>query len=249
MATSDFQGKVAFVTGGGSGIGEATVKMLAARGAKVLVADIDVKNGRRVAAEVGNDAAFYEVDTSNPGQVEAMVAETVERFGGVDVAVNNAGIGGPSAATGEYPLDGWRQVLAVNLDGVFYGIRYAIPKMLARGGGSIVNVSSILGSVAFANAPAYVAAKHGVLGLTKTAAVEYAPQGVRVNAVGPAFIKTPLIEANLDDDMQKLVAGMHPIGRLGRAEEVAALIAFLASDAASFITGSYHLVDGAYTAK
>lgn len=249
MRTYDFSGKVALVTGGGSGIGEASAKAFAAGGANVLIADIAEANGQRVAAEIGPAAAFFAADTSNPEHAEAMVAAAVERFGGLDIAVNNAGIGGPSAPTGEYPLDGWRKVIAVNLDGVFYGMRFQIPAMLERGGGSIVNLASILGSVAFASAPAYTASKHGVVGLTKTAALEYSGKGIRVNAVGPGFIKTPLVDAHLDDDVQGVLAGMHPVGRLGRAKEVAALITFLASDDASFISGSYHLVDGGFTAQ
>ncbi|MFU8888392.1 MAG: SDR family NAD(P)-dependent oxidoreductase [Trueperaceae bacterium] len=249
MRTYDFSGKVALVTGGGSGIGAASAKAFAAGGAKVLIADIDEANGQRIADEIGANAAFFAADTTKPEHGEATVARAVERFGGLDIAVNNAGIGGPSAPTGEYPLDGWRKVIAVNLDGVFYGMRYQIPAMLERGGGSIVNLASILGSVAFANASAYTAAKHGVIGLTKTAALEYSGQGIRVNAVGPGFIKTPLVDANLDEDVQSTLAGMHPVGRLGRAEEVAALITFLASDDAAFVSGSYHLVDGGFTAQ
>jgi NAD(P)-dependent dehydrogenase (short-subunit alcohol dehydrogenase family) len=249
VAPYDFTGKVALVTGGGSGIGEASAKAFAAGGAKVVIADLDDANGQRVAREIGEAATFVHADTSNPEHCEAMVQKAVDAFGGLDVAVNNAGIGGPQAPTGEYPIDGWRKTLGVNLDGVFYGMRYQIPAMLKRGGGAIVNLASILGSVGFANSSAYVASKHAVVGLTKNAALEYSAQGIRVNSVGPGFIKTPLIDANLDADAQQFLVGMHPIGRLGRAEEVAALVTFLASDQASFITGSYHLVDGGYTAQ
>ena len=215
----------------------------------MLIADIDVENGQRVANEIGDAALFFEIDTSSAEQNEAMVQKAVDAFGGLDIAVNNAGIGGPQAPTGEYPLDGWRQVIGINLDGVFYGMRYQIPAMLNRGGGSIVNMASILGSVGFATSPAYVAAKHAVVGLSKNAAIEYSAKGIRVNSIGPGFIRTPLIESALDEATLEMLAGMHPIGRLGRPEEVAALVAFLASDDASFITGSYNLVDGAYTSQ
>lgn len=252
MATYDYQDRVAIVTGGGSGIGEAVSMTLAANGAAVVVADFDRAGGERVVKEIeaiGGKALFLEIDVSQPDQVESMVAATLDAYGRLDVAVNNAGIGGPSAPVGEYPLDGWKQVTGVNLDGVFYGLRYEIPAMLESGGGSIVNIASILGSVGFANAPAYVAAKHGVVGLSKVAAMEYSAQGIRVNSVGPGFIRTPLLDANLDAATLDAIAGMHPIQRLGTAQEVADLVAFLGSDAASFCTGGYYLVDGAYTAQ
>jgi NAD(P)-dependent dehydrogenase (short-subunit alcohol dehydrogenase family) len=252
MPTYDYENKVAIVTGGGSGIGEAVAKTLAANGAKVVVADYDQAGGKRVTKEIdaeGGVATFMLVDVSQALEVETMVAKTVETYGALHVSVNNAGIGGPSAPVGEYPLDGWHEVIGVNLDGVFYGMRYEIPAMLESGGGSIVNMASILGAVAFGNAPAYVAAKHGVVGLTKTAAIEYAARGIRVNSVGPGFIATPLLDANLDAATLGVIAGMHPIQRLGTAQEVADLVAFLGSDAASFCTGGYYLVDGAYTAQ
>ena len=163
--------------------------------------------------------------------------------------VNNAGIGGEQAATADYSLESWNQVIAINLSGVFYGTKYAIPAILASGGGAICNIASILGAVGFPQSVAYVAAKHGVVGLTKSAALEYSAQGVRVNAVGPAFIRTPLLSA-LDDqpEMMQMIQSMHPIGRLGKPEEVAEMIVFLCSDRASFCTGTYYPVDGAYLA-
>lgn len=252
MAQYDYNGRVAIVTGGGSGIGEACAHTFARSGAKVVVADYDKDGGNRVMEAIksgGGDATFVAVDVSKTDQVEAMVTTTVETYGGLHVAVNNAGIGGEQALTGEYPIDSWRQVIEVNLSGVFYGMRYEIPAMMDSGGGSIINMASILGSVGFAQSVAYVSAKHGVLGLTKTAAVEYSAQGIRVNSVGPGFISTPLLTENLDEETLTAIAGMHPIGRLGEAQEVADLVAFLGSDEASFCTGGYYLVDGAYTAQ
>jgi NAD(P)-dependent dehydrogenase (short-subunit alcohol dehydrogenase family) len=247
----DFEGKVAIVTGAGSGIGEAVARAFAERGGSVVVADINQAAAEKVAKSLSNDggsAKSIAADVADPVVVEAMVQFAVESFGGLDVAVNNAGIGGPLAATGDYPLDGWRKVIDINLTGVFYCMRYQIPAMLARGGGAIVNVASIMGAVGTANSSAYVAAKHGVLGLTKAAAIEYATRNIRVNSVGPGFIETPLLTSTLDEASLGAIAALHPIQRLGTSEEVAALIVFLASDQASFITGSYHLVDGGYTA-
>jgi NAD(P)-dependent dehydrogenase (short-subunit alcohol dehydrogenase family) len=244
----EFAGKVAIVTGGGSGIGEACATLLAQRGAKVLVADVRPEPAEAVAAAIGDAARPYVVDVTDPAACEAMVDAAVQAFGRLDVAVNNAGIGGPQAPTGEYPLDGWAAVIAVNLSGVFYCMRAEISAMLATGGGSIVNMASILGSVGFAQSVAYVSAKHGVVGMTRTAAVEYARRGIRVNAVGPGFIETPLLAA-ASPEIVAGVAGLHPLGRLGRSEEVAELVAFLASDRASNTTGAYYVTDGGYTAQ
>lgn len=248
----EFSNKVAIVTGGASGIGEAIVKELAESGAKVVIADRDQAGLDRVAAEVtakGGQVLTFELDVGKADANAAMVDLAVSRFGGLHLAVNNAGIGGPQAPTGEYPLDGWRQVMDINLDGVFYGMRYEIPAILKSGGGAIVNMASILGSVGFANAVAYTATKHALLGMTKVAGMEYAAKGVRINAVGPGFIDTPLLSKNLTPEVLQYVAGLHPIQRLGRPEEVSALTCFLLSDRASFITGSYHLVDGGYVSQ
>lgn len=249
---AEFTDKVAVVTGGGSGIGEAIVKELAAGGAKVVIADRDQAGIDRVLADVkagGGIASGFAIDVASAEQNAAMVAFAETTYGGLHLAVNNAGIGGPAAATGDYPLDGWKTVIDINLNGVFYGLRYEIPAILRSGGGSIVNMASILGSVGFATAVAYTSAKHALLGMTKVAAMEYAAKGVRVNAVGPGFIDTPLLAKNLDAATLKYVAGLHPIQRLGKAEEVSALTCFLLSNRASFITGSYHLVDGGYVAQ
>jgi NAD(P)-dependent dehydrogenase (short-subunit alcohol dehydrogenase family) len=248
----DFKGKVAVVTGAASGIGAAIARTLAADGARVLVADLDPQGAEDVARAIqasGGTARAHEVNVADAVEVEAMVEAARSAFGGLHLAVNNAGIAGPAAATGEYPLEGWHKVIDVNLNGVFYGMRYELPAIVASGGGAIVNMASILGSVGFATASAYVAAKHAVVGLTKVAAIEYARQGVRINSIGPGFIDTPLLSKNLDEAALKVIRGMHPVGRLGTSEEVAALTAFLLSDEASFITGSYHLVDGGYVAQ
>jgi NAD(P)-dependent dehydrogenase (short-subunit alcohol dehydrogenase family) len=250
--TFNFNGKVAIVTGAASGIGAAIAKALARDGASVVLADVDIKGADDVAAEIkaaGGTATITEVNVADAIEVEAMVETAKHTYGGLHLAVNNAGIGGPSAPTGEYPLDGWHKVIDTNLHSVFYGMRYQIPAIIASGGGAIVNMASILGSVGFANAPAYVAAKHGVVGVTKVAAMEYAKQGVRINSIGPGFIDTPLLSKHLDDAALNYVRGLHPAGRLGTSEEVAALTLFLLSDEASFITGSYHLVDGGYVAQ
>lgn len=185
---------------------------------------------------------------SDAEAVEATVAHTLKTFGKLDIAVNNAGIGGEISPIAEYSPESWRKVIDVNLNGVFYGLRYQIPAMLKGGGGVIVNMASILGSVGAANSGAYVAAKHGVVGLTKSAALEYSAQGIRVNSVGPGYVKTPLLEV-LGEEVLGALTELHPIRRLGESAGVAHLVTFLCSEDASFITGGYYTVDGAYTAQ
>lgn len=247
-----FNGKTVIVTGGGSGIGAATAEELASSGATVIVADLNLEHAEQVAKGVtdkGGNAHAFAVDVAKADQVKAMVDFAVAKTGALYGIVNNAGIGGPIAPTGSYDIDSWQKVIDINLSGVFYGMRFAIPEIEKAGGGAVVNVASILGSVGFANSTAYVSAKHAVLGATKNAALEHAAGGVRVNSVGPGFIHTPLVANALDDATLKFLEGKHALNRLGRSEEVAALIVFLLSDRASFITGSYHLVDGGYTAQ
>ncbi|PXA92194.1 short-chain dehydrogenase [Caulobacter sp. D4A] len=246
--STEFANKVAIVTGGASGIGEAVVRELAAGGAKVVIADFNLEGAQALADEVGSATAF-KVDVGDPEQVEAMVKFAVDTYGGLHLAVNNAGIGGPSAPTADYPIDAWKRVIDVDLHSVLYSMKYEIPAMLACGGGSIVNMASILGSHGWAGSGPYVAAKHALVGMTKTTAIEYSGQGVRINAVGPGFIDTPAVRASMDEAAMAGLVGLHPIGRLGRSEEVSALTCFLLSDRASFITGSYHLVDGGFSAR
>lgn len=249
--THDFSGKVALVTGAASGIGEAVALKLAAGGAKLVLADLNGDGAKALAKAItdkGGTATAVVANVGKAGDVEAAVEAAKKAYGGLHLAVNNAGIGGPIAPTGEYPLDGWAKVVDVNLNSVFYGLRYEIPAILASGGGAIVNMASILGAVGTQGSPAYVATKHAVVGLTKAAALEYASKGIRITAVGPGYIDTPLL-AGADIAAKSGLVALHPIGRLGKAEEVAALTVFLLSPEASFITGSYHLVDGGYVAQ
>jgi NAD(P)-dependent dehydrogenase (short-subunit alcohol dehydrogenase family) len=246
------KGKVAIVTGGGSGIGREVCYSYASEGASVVVADIDEKGGNQTVEAInrkGGKAIFIKADSGSPEDNKMLVERSVAQFGGLHIACNNAGIAGPMGMTAEYPIEGWKKVIEINLSGVFYGMHYQIPAMLQCGGGVIVNMASILGAVGTRLSPAYVASKHGVLGLTKATALEYAEQNIRVNSVGPGYIMTPMLTNNLSDEMMKGAAGLHPLKRLGQPEEVAALVLFLSSAQSSFITGSYYPVDGGYLAQ
>jgi NAD(P)-dependent dehydrogenase (short-subunit alcohol dehydrogenase family) len=247
----DFTGKVAMVTGAGSGIGAEIARRLARAGARVIAGDLKLEAARQVVEEIvrqGGTARAAAQDVGDPRSVEQSVALAEQEFGALHLAVNNAGVGGDQAPVADYSLEGWSTVIGVNLSGVFYGMKYQLAAMTRAGGGAIVNMASILSAVGSANSAGYVAAKHGVIGLTKTAALEYAASGIRVNAIGPGYIDTPLLQ-NLDEETYGGLVGLHPLGRLGRSEEVAELTLFLLSERASFITGSYHLVDGGYTAQ
>lgn len=245
-----FTGKVALVTGAGSGIGEATAKLYATCGARVIVSDINEKGGNAVVEAIrknGGEAQFVLCDVSKPEECARLVQETLKAYGRLDYACNNAGIGGEQNLLADMSVEGFNKVIAVNLSSVFYCMKYQIPAMLQNDGGAIVNMASILGQVGFAYSAGYVAAKHGVVGLTQNAGIEYSAKGIRVNAVGPGFIDTPLL-SQADSRTKEGLVSKHPIGRLGTSEEVAELVIWLSSDKASFVTGAYYPVDGGYLA-
>ena len=245
-------GSTAIVTGGGSGIGREAAVRFGEEGANVVVVDVDVEGAEETADHVrdaGGDATVVETDVSDPEAVEAMVETAVDTYGGLDYAFNNAGIEGESEPSGEHPLGNWDQVIDVNLKGVFLAMKYEIPAMLESGGGSIVNTSSIAGLVGFPNLSPYVASKHGVIGLTKTAAVEYSGEGIRVNAISPGVIDTPMVARSQEDDPESMEAtkAATPIGRLGQPNEIGDAAVWLCSDDASFVTGAALVIDGGYT--
>lgn len=245
------KGKTVIVTGAASGIGKATAALFAKQGANVVISDIQEAEGKATAASIvanGGKASFFKTDVGRPAAMEALVNFAVKTYGGLDIAVNNAGISGEISPIADMSIEGWQKVININLNSLFYGMKYQIAAMLKSGGGSIVNISSILGAVGFAGSSGYSAAKHGVVGLTQTAAVEYSAQNIRVNAVGPGFIETPLLNV-LDAEVKAQLVALHPIGRLGRSEEVAELILWLGSDKSSFVSGSYYPVDGGYLAR
>ncbi len=248
------QGKVIIVTGGGSGIGRATSLKLAKEGAKVMIADYVPESAERTVKmikEAGGEASHIAADVSIARQVEMMVGKTVETYGRLDGAFNNAGIEGRMADTVECPEEIFDRTIAINLKGVWLCMKYEIPQMLKGGGGAIVNTSSGAGLVGVESLPAYSASKHGVVGLTKTAALEFARQNIRVNCVCPGLIRTPMVERMIDSggmNEQDFVAG-EPVGRMGKPEEIAEGVAWLLSDAASFVTGHSMSIDGGWVAR
>lgn len=249
MTRWDFAGKVILITGGGSGIGRSAARLFAGAGAHLMLADRDVA-GLEVTVGSLPDAApeahTIAVDVTREADAERMVAETVAAFGRIDHAVNSAGVGGHRWKTADYPIDIWRRIVEVNLTGVFLSMRFEIPAILESGGGSIVNLASVAGVMGFANHAAYAASKHGVIGLTRSAALEYAKKGVRVNAVCPAFTLTPMVEALIGGDAERRarIEAANPSGRLGEPDEIATSIAYLCSEGAAFITGQSLVLDG-----
>ncbi|MFB6138010.1 MAG: SDR family NAD(P)-dependent oxidoreductase [Halobacteriaceae archaeon] len=257
MTAPDLTGRVGVVTGAASGIGRQTAAAMAERGASLVLADLDADGGEaaaeELAAEHDVETAFVRTDVTELDDTEEMVRVATGEFGRLDLAFNNAGIEGASAPTGEYDPEEWQRVVDVNLTGVWNSLRAELPAMVdGEDDAAIVNTSSILGKVGFAGAPAYTAAKHGVVGLTKNAALEYATQGIRVNAVCPGFVHTPMIErygVTEDPELQAEIEGRHAMERLGRPEEIAAAVVWLLSDAASFVTGEAVDVDGGYLSR
>jgi NAD(P)-dependent dehydrogenase (short-subunit alcohol dehydrogenase family) len=250
------QGKVALVTGGGSGIGRQTALAFARKGAKVAITDVADAAGNetvKMIKDMHGDALYVRADVSKPEDMERTVQEIVRQFGRLDYACNNAGIGGASNTVAEYKPEDWNKVISVNLTGVFLSLKYELMQMLKQGhGGAIVNISSILGQVGFASAPAYTAAKHGVIGLTEVAAIENGKTGVRINAICPGFIKTPMVAgAGMAEGSAgyNAIAGLHPMGRFGDPDEIANVVVWLCSDEASFVTGEAFRVDGGYVAQ
>ena len=248
------KGKVALITGAAAGIGRATALEFAKQGASVVISDVDKKRldeTKKLIESEGGEVLSLLTDISKTEEVKKMVGDTLDHFGRLDYACNNAGIEGTIAATAEYSEEDWDKVLNINLRGQWLCMKYEIPAILKQGG-AIVNVSSILGKVGFAEAPAYTAAKHGLIGLTKAAALEYSGQGIRINAVCPAFIETPMLERagiTSDKEAKEQTISLHPIGRLGLASEVAEAIVWIASEKASFVCGHSLMVDGGYIAR
>jgi NAD(P)-dependent dehydrogenase (short-subunit alcohol dehydrogenase family) len=249
-------GRVALITGAGSGIGRASSLVFAEEGAKLVLGDVDDPGGEetaRLVHERGGEALYVHCDVTDPGSVHELVGAAVERFGRLDCAFNNAGIGGASVPVADYELEAWNRVLAVNLTGVFLCMQSELRQMVAQGSGAIVNAASVVGVMGYPNLAGYNAAKHGVIGLTRTAALEYACHGIRVNAVCPGWTETPMVMDQgpapaSDPEVYAAIAGMAPMKRLGKPVEIARTAAWLCSDAASFVTGQPVVVDGGVTA-
>jgi len=247
-------GKIALVTGAGSGIGRATALVFAREGAKVVVADVVVDGGEetvRLIKAAGGEAVFVKADMAKAAEVEAMVQKAVATYGRLDCAHNNAGIEGATGRTADYREEDWNRVISINLTGVWLCMKYEISQMLKQGGGAIVNTASDAGLLGVPQMPAYVASKHGVVGLTKTAALEYAKSGIRVNAVCPGVIKTPMLERITGQRAGRAerIAAAEPVGRMGKPEEIAEAVVWLCSEAASFVTGLPMPVDGGIAAQ
>ena len=247
--SDDLKGKAVLVTGAGSGIGEACAHRVASGGGRVAVVDIDAAAAQRVADDIGGEAFGLQADVAEEASVAEMVRQVVERFGHLDGAVNNAGVSGEHRDVADYPLEDWRRVMRVNLDGVFLCVREEVRAMRGNGGGSIVNMASVLAAAGYPQQAAYVTSKHALVGLTRVAALDHATDGIRVNALGPAFILTPLAESAMTPEEIAAVAPMHALGRWGRPEEVGEMAAWLLSDAASFATATYYPLDGGLLAR
>jgi NAD(P)-dependent dehydrogenase (short-subunit alcohol dehydrogenase family) len=248
-----FNNRVALVTGGGGGLGRAIALALARNGAKVVVADVTQAGEETVqlVIDAGGEARFVVADVTDPVAVERMINEVVSAYGHLDFAVNNAGIDGPRALTAEYPEEDWHKVININLTGVWLCMKYEIRQMLTQGGGIIVNIASVAGLVGFSSYGAYAASKHGVIGLTKTAALEYARKGIRINAVCPAFTRTAMVERIFEQkpELEERLVKAIPIGRLGTPEEIADAVIYLCGDTSAFMTGHALVLDGGLTAQ
>lgn len=249
---SEFHGKIALIVGGASGIGRAAAMQLAAQGAAVVIADVQTNAANELSetiSKTGASALALTCNVRDDASVQAAVANTEAKFGRLDIAINAAGIGGPEVRTAEYRAADWDAVIDINLTGVWRCLRYQIPAMLKNGGGAIVNIASVAGLIGFPRHPAYAASKHGVVGLTKTAALEYGRKGLRINALCPGFTLTPMVQQMIDDGTPaEVLSARVPAGRLGTAEEVAATALFLCSESAAFMSGHALAVDGGITA-